>query len=150
MWTVGGVRQARLKHVGRIRRKRAVAVAAAAAAREARTAIGPDSAFHWNGLGLLPYKDTFFSNTSEVTKSTNSRFVNFKESNPLTHALMSTLSMAQVTFSDEIGHTNKSLVMMICNEDGVTLKPDRPATSIDAQFNASKCCSAIRDKAAAD
>merc|ERR1719272_1245848 len=27
-------------------------------------AIGPDSAFHWNGLGLLPYKDTFFSNTS--------------------------------------------------------------------------------------
>ena len=27
-------------------------------------AIGPDNAFHWNGLGLLPYKDTFFSNAS--------------------------------------------------------------------------------------
>jgi hypothetical protein len=49
---------------------------------------------------------------------------------------MATLSMAQVTFSDEIGHTNKTLVMMICREDGVILKPDRPATAIDAQFNA--------------
>ena len=99
-------------------------------------AIGPDSAFHWSALGLLPYKDTFFSNTSEMTESKESRFVDFTESNPLTHALMATLSMAQVTFSDGIGMTNKTLVMMICRDDGVILKADRPATAIDAQFNA--------------
>ena len=99
-------------------------------------AIGPDAAFHWSALGLLPYKDTFFSNTSMMTESKESRFVDFTESNPLTHALMATLSMAQVTFSDGIGMTNKSLVMMICRDDGVILKPDRPATAIDAQFNA--------------
>ena len=32
-------------------------------------AIGPDNAFHWSGLGLLPYKDTFISNSSSTQQS---------------------------------------------------------------------------------
>merc|ERR1719329_1402090 len=63
-------------------------------------------------------------------------FYNYTESDPLTHALMSLLSMAPVTFSDAVGATNRSLVMMTCREDGLLLKPDRPATAIDAQFQA--------------
>lgn len=107
-------------------------------------AIGPDSAFHWIGLGLLPYKDTFFSNKTMMQTAgtwTNDTkqwppFHGYAESNPLTHALMSVLSTASVTFSDAVDATNKTLIMMTCREDGMILKPDRPATAIDAQFQA--------------
>jgi hypothetical protein len=107
-------------------------------------AIGPDQAFHWLGLGLLGYKDTFFSNTTMMQQSGSGSsdpsqwppFHGYAESNPLTHALMSTLSNAPVTFSDAVNATNRTLVMMTCRADGVVLKPDRPATAIDAQFQA--------------
>ena len=33
--------------------------------------IGPDAMFHW-GLGLLPYKDTFLSNTTEHSEHSQS------------------------------------------------------------------------------
>ena len=35
-------------------------------------AIGPDNAFHWSGLGLLPYKDSFFSNATMTQQAGNS------------------------------------------------------------------------------
>merc|ERR1719183_604804 len=57
--------------------------------------------------------------------------------NAPTHALMALLSMAQVTFSDAVGASNKTLLMMLCREDGVLLKTDRPATPIDKQFQLS-------------
>ena len=103
--------------------------------------------YHWLGFGLLPYKDTFFSNTTMMqTSGANSSdpaqwppFHGYAESDPLTHALMSLLSMAPVTFSDAVDATNKTLVMMTCTDDGVLLKPDRPATAIDAQFQVDLC-----------
>ena len=49
---------------------------------------------------------------------------------------MALLSMATVTFSDAVGESNKTLLMQLCRQDGVVLKPDRPATAIDAQFQA--------------
>lgn len=62
-------------------------------------AIGPDSAFHWNGLGLLPYKDTFFSNSTATPEagawSSDPKqwvpFTGFHEVLPQTHALISTV-----------------------------------------------------------
>ena len=133
--------------------------------------IGPDNAFHWSGLGLLPYKDTFISNATSTQKSgewTNDtkQWPSFKgcksltmasvsappwssiltlgvvlfctdhERNAATHALMSLLSMASVTFGDAVGESNKTLLMQLCREDGMLLKADRPATAIDAQFQA--------------
>ena len=73
-------------------------------------AIGPDNAFHWNGLGLLPYKDTFFSNSTMTQKAGSTSkdpknwppFAGYHERNAQTHALMSLLSMAQVA-SDDTG-----------------------------------------------
>ena len=108
-------------------------------------AIGPDAAFHWNGLGLLPYKDTFISNVTSSQRSGRSwtsdesnwpSFSGYHETNAATHALMALLSMAHVTFSDAVGETNKTLVMQLIRSDGMLLKPDRPATAIDAQFQA--------------
>ena len=108
-------------------------------------AIGPDAAFHWLGLGLLPYKDTFISNSSSTQKSgrswTNNEsfwppFAGYHETNAATHALMSLLSMAHVTFADAVGETNGTLIMQLIREDGMLLKADRPVTAIDAQFQA--------------
>jgi hypothetical protein len=107
-------------------------------------AIGPDNAFHWSGLGLLPYKDTFISNSTSTQKSggwTNDTkqwpsFKGYHEMNAPTHALMSLLSMASVTFGDAVGESNKTLLMQLCRKDGMLLKADRPATAIDAQFQA--------------
>lgn len=101
-------------------------------------------AFHWSGLGLLPYKDTFISNFTSTQKSgswTNDTkqwppFKGYHEMNAPTHALMSLLSMASVTFGDAVGESNKTLLMQLCREDGMLLKADRPATAIDAQFQA--------------
>ena len=70
-------------------------------------AIGPDAAFHWNGLGLLPYKDTFISNVTSTQKGglaswvpsklkgTFPSFAGYHETGAATHALMALLSMAQ-------------------------------------------------------
>ena len=108
-------------------------------------AIGPDAAFHWNGLGLLPYKDTFISNYTSTQKSGRSwskdqtqwpSFSGYHETNAATHALMSLLSMAHVTFGDAVGETNKTLIMQLIRADGMLLKPDRPVTAIDGQFQA--------------
>jgi hypothetical protein len=109
-------------------------------------AIGPDAAFHWNGLGLLPYKDTFISNATSSQRSGRSwsptdsanwpSFSGYHESGAATHALMSLLSMAHVTVGDAVGETNATLVRQLIRADGRLLKADRPATAIDAQFQA--------------
>ena len=111
-------------------------------------AIGPDAAFHWLGLGLLPYKDTFMSNATSTQKAGLSSWVptemkgsfpsfsGYHETNAATHALMALLSMAHVTFSDAVGETNSTLIKQLIRADGMLLKTDRPATAIDAQFQA--------------
>ena len=55
---------------------------------------------------------------------------------PVFVALMSLLSMAHVTFGDAVGESNKTLLAQLAREDGMLLKADRPATAIDAQFQA--------------
>jgi hypothetical protein len=43
---------------------------------------------------------------------------------------------AQVTFGDAAGQSNRTLLMRLVRDDGLVLKADRPATAIDAQFQA--------------
>ena len=52
-------------------------------------------------------------------------FAGYHELNAQTHALMSLLSMAQVTFGDAVGQSNKTLLMRLMREDGMILKADR-------------------------
>ena len=63
-------------------------------------------------------------------------FKGYHERNAPTHALMTLLSMASVTFGDAVGESNKTLLMRLCRSDGMLLKADRPATAMDAQFQA--------------
>ena len=44
--------------------------------------------------------------------------------------------MSHRRFGDAVGESNKTLLMQLAREDGMLLKPDRPATAIDAQFHA--------------
>ena len=90
-------------------------------------------------------KDTFISNSSSEQKGGRwakgdsnqwPYFKAYRERNAATHALMSLLSMASVTFGDAAGESNRTLLMQLIRADGVLLKADRPATAIDAQFQA--------------
>lgn len=47
---------------------------------------------------------------------------------------VATLSTGPVGPSDSLGHMNHDLVMRTCAADGLILKPDKPATPLDAVF----------------
>jgi len=79
--------------------------------------------FHINNmvagaLGVWPFKDNFQSS----------------ELHGQAEALVSSLSAGMVGVSDAIGKTVKDFVLATCRQDGVLLKPDRPATPIDPMF----------------
>lgn len=92
--------------------------------------IGVTSALLWS-IGLYPYKDTFYSNTNEMVIKSDAKFYNFTEPYPITHAVVSVLSSGPVASSDGLGFANTSLIMKVCRLDGLILKPDRPAVTID-------------------
>lgn len=98
---------------------------------------GPPALLSW-ALGMFPYKDSFFS--SDARKGPHSciagscLFANWTEPYPYVHALAAALSAGPVAPADLINASNRSLIMMTCREDGLLLKPDRPATSIDSYW----------------
>jgi len=69
-------------------------------------------------VGILPFKDNFL--TTEFRAEAE--------------ALISVLSAGMVGIGDEIGHADPALVARIGRPDGLILKPDRPATPLDAMF----------------
>ena len=71
-----------------------------------------------NAVGLLPFKDNFRT----------------AEKNGEAEALISVLSAGMVGPSDEVDKQNAELLLRTCRADGLLLKPDRPATPIDAMF----------------
>ncbi|KAK0063410.1 hypothetical protein Bpfe_007051 [Biomphalaria pfeifferi] len=82
-----------------------------------------------NALGLAPSKDTFWTTTKEIGNKYNK-----EEKNPTLQVVVSTLSRGPVGPGDGIGLTNRSILMGCCNEDGLILKPFRPARAIDDQI----------------
>ncbi len=71
-----------------------------------------------HAAGLLPFKDNFRT----------------AEKHGEAEALISVLSAGMVGPSDEVDKQNAALLMRTCRADGLLLKPDRPATPIDAMF----------------
>jgi hypothetical protein len=69
-------------------------------------------------LGLLPFKDNFWSS----------------EEHGEAEALVSILSAGMVGAGDAIGDMNRALLLRTCRDDGLLLKPDRPAVPLDAMF----------------
>lgn len=82
--------------------------------------------FYW-ALGILPFKDGFYSSTHpQVGGQTVG-----PETDPDREILMATLSGAMVGAMDGLGLLNATRVMASCRKDGVVLKPDVPVTTVD-------------------
>ena len=90
--------------------------------------LGLSSLFYW-AIGIAPSKDDWW--TTEVQPG-NPYSDKPTEPNWQLQAITIALSTGPNGPSDGIGYTNASLVMSTVRGDGVTLKPDRPATTMDA------------------
>ncbi|KAL5016026.1 hypothetical protein ScPMuIL_005615 [Solemya velum] len=90
--------------------------------------IGVSSMFA-DALGLAPYKDTFWTTQTETGNKYGK-----DEPFPALEAVVATLSTGPVGPSDKISSTNVTLLMRCCNQDGLILKPSRPAVAIDKQI----------------
>lgn len=69
-------------------------------------------------LGVWPFKDNFHSS----------------EKCGEAEALISALSGGMVGLGDQLGKVNKDIVFKTCMKNGLLLKPDKPATPLDAMF----------------
>lgn len=79
-------------------------------------------------LGLHPFKDVFLSH-GPTSMSQGEPYAEVE-------ALLAALSTGPVAIGDQIGCTNRDLVMRTCREDGVLIKPDVPLAAIDRCFGA--------------
>ncbi|GFR71337.1 non-lysosomal glucosylceramidase, partial [Elysia marginata] len=82
-----------------------------------------------NALGLAPSKDTFWTTVEQAGNSYGKT-----EPYPSLQGAVSTLSKGPVGPGDKIDGTNRTLLMRCCNEDGLILKPSKPARAIDEQI----------------
>jgi len=88
-----------------------------------------DSSIVIFSLGLAPFKDNFWSTTVQPGNKYGKT-----EPYPELHAVVSALSAGPIAPGDKIGYSNSKLIMKTCTADGLLLKPDKPATSIDETF----------------
>ncbi|KAL3880433.1 hypothetical protein ACJMK2_032671 [Sinanodonta woodiana] len=91
--------------------------------------IGISSMFA-DALGLAPFKDTFWTTTNQTGNKYGK-----SEPNVVLQSAVATLSTGPVGPSDKISATDPDLLMRCCNQDGLILKPSRPATAIDKQLH---------------
>ncbi|KAK3789015.1 hypothetical protein RRG08_058193 [Elysia crispata] len=82
-----------------------------------------------NALGLAPSKDTFWT-TGDQPGNTYDK----SEPHPSLQVVVATLSRGPVGPGDKMDGTNRTLLMRCCNDDGLILKPARPARAIDDQI----------------
>jgi hypothetical protein len=77
-------------------------------------------------VGLWPFKDNF--------QSASGQRLGRNERRPFEEALISNLSAGPVGPADKIGAADPELLRRTCRQDGVLLKPDRPALPIDLMY----------------
>lgn len=93
--------------------------------------FGGESMFEW-AIGLWPFKDTFYTNTSAgLNVPLNGQDKGKLEHQPYTHTVIAALSGGGVAPGDVIGGTNVPLIMSTCRADGTLLKPTTPSMFID-------------------
>ena len=87
--------------------------------------------FEWS-LGLWPFKDTFYTNTSSGQNlPLNGQDRGQSERQPYTHTVIAALSGGGVAPGDVVGGSNVGLLMSTCRQDGTLLKPTTPSSFID-------------------
>eukprot|EP01084_Bolivina_argentea_P143822 252501_1 len=98
--------------------------------RKEQWRIGTSSILAWS-LGLAGSKDSIWTMRDKqpgpYLKDTHEPFNRLQ-------AVVLALSNGPIAFGDQIGYSNKTLIMKWCNNDGLLLRPDVPATSIDRFF----------------
>ncbi|GFN77542.1 non-lysosomal glucosylceramidase [Plakobranchus ocellatus] len=82
-----------------------------------------------HAMGVAPSKDTFWTNSDQPGNKYSK-----SEPYPLLQSAVATLSRGPVGPGDMIGGTNRTTLMRCCNEDGLILKPLKPARAIDDQI----------------
>jgi len=93
--------------------------------------LGLNTMLSWS-LGLAPFKDDFWS--SEIQTGNTYDGGTVKEPNFELQTIVAALSRGGVGPADKIGCLNRDLVMKTCRADGLILKPDRPAMTIERCF----------------
>ena len=91
--------------------------------------FGGASTWLW-GVGLWPFKDVFYSNTSgagAINVPNAGADKGLREDQPWTHALVSALSGGGVAPGDVVGGSDARLIRQTCMADGTLLKPTTPA-----------------------
>ena len=78
-----------------------------------------------HAIGIKPTKDNFWS-----TQGESGRYKKDTEGWNRLQAVVSTLSTGPVAPSDMIGGSDAKLIMRSCNDDGLLLQPDYPATKV--------------------
>lgn len=77
-------------------------------------------------LGLNPFKDVFISH-GKTSLSDGEPYAEIE-------ALLAALSAGPVGIGDQIGCSNRELILRTCREDGVLVKPDVPLAAVDRCF----------------
>ncbi len=77
-------------------------------------------------LGLNPFKDVFISH-GKTSQSDGEPYAEIE-------ALLAGMSGGPVGIGDQIGCSNREIIMRTCREDGVLIKPDVPLAAIDRCF----------------
>ena len=92
--------------------------------------FGGESMFLW-AVGLWPFKDTFYSNSSSVVRNKFAEDFGGHETLVFTQALVSALSGGGFSDGGPIHDADAFLLSMSCDSGGTLLKPSVPAMYID-------------------
>jgi hypothetical protein len=98
-------------------------------------------------VGSVPFKDDFWSGGGVGVVQPNCPYITetgCSEPNPELEAIISAVTAGPIGPSDTIGYANASIIGWTCRQDGLLLKPDRPATYLDATFSLSFETLAVR------
>ena len=90
--------------------------------------VAESSLLLW-ALGLAPHKDTWWSTSVQPGNVYNN-----SEPDPALQAVIATLSTGPVMPGDAVGSINATLIRRSIRQDGLVMKPDRPAAYPDAVY----------------
>ena len=84
-----------------------------------------------SSIDIAPSKDSYWTKPITQTGPYNP---NATEPYNRLQSVVLSLSKGPIAFSDQIGYTDRDLLMSCCNDDGLILTPDESATMIDSYF----------------
>ena len=87
------------------------------------------SSLLYSALGLAPFKDNFWT-----TQYQPGNPYGYNEPHPALQSAVASFSLGPVTIGDDLGRSNRELIMKSCRADGRLLQPDHPPFALDTQI----------------